>query len=270
VSEPFDLRVVPLDRIVPHEEADARRVDRLVGRLKADEMLVNPPVVAAAGDDDDFVLLDGATRVAAFGALGLRHGIFQVADRARLRLETWCHVLLDIAPDRLLHVLDRVREARLELDSDDDAGGDVDPTMCTLRLVDRRSYVVHPEGGRHPFTALNPFVSAYLSAAVIARTTESSIDTVASDHPDAAGVVTFPHLTIDAVFAAARDGHRLPAGITRFLVPGRVLALNAPLDPLLSDRPLAEHNAWLRDLIAARRARGHIRHYPEAVFVLDD
>jgi hypothetical protein len=151
-----------------------------------------------------------------------------------------------------------------------DGDGDGDPTMCTLRLVDHRTYVVHPEEGRHPFTALNPFVGAYLSAAVIARSTEPSIGAVAADHPDAAGVVTFPDLTVDAVFTAAREGHRLPAGITRFLVPGRVLALNAPLDPLFADRSLEDHNAWLHDLIAARRARGHIRHYPEAVYVLDD
>jgi L-serine kinase (ATP) / ParB family transcriptional regulator, heme-responsive regulator len=259
VGEPFDLRVVPMEAVVPHEEADPHRVERLVGRLDADEVLVNPPVVAAAGDH--FVLLDGATRIAAFNEMGFRYAIVQVAPTSGLRLETWSHVICDVTPDRVVHVLARVPEIRLAEDGD----GDGDPTMCTVRLVDGRTFVVHPTEGRHPFTALNPMVAAYLGISVIARTTAEAVD-----YPDAAGVVVFPRLTVDAVFDAAREGHRLPAGITRFIVAGRVILLNAPLAPLRADRTVDEHNAWLHDLVATRRARGHIRYYPEAVYVLDD
>lgn len=264
MSEPFDLRVVPMESVVPHEEADGHRVERLMGRLSADEVLINPPVVAAV--HDHFVLLDGATRMAALRELGFQHAIVQVAPSGGLRLETWCHVILDITPDRLVHVLGRVSAARLE----EDGEGDGDPTMCTLRLVDGRTFIVHPTEGRHPFTALNPLVGAYLGASMIARTTDATLDTAVTSYPDAAALVVFPRLAVDTVFAAARDGHRLPAGITRFIVAGRVIALNAPLSPLRTERTVAEHNEWLHDLIAARRARGRIRHYPEAVFVLDD
>ncbi|MGH9117928.1 MAG: hypothetical protein ACRD0A_08635 [Acidimicrobiales bacterium] len=268
MGEPFDLRVVPIDAVVPHEEADPHRVERLVGRLEADGRLANPPVVAAVGDH--FVLLDGATRMAALQELGFDHAIVQVAVPERLRLETWCHVILDIDPDRLLRVLDGVADARLEENGDLRPAEHGDHTMCALWLVDGRRFVVHPTGGRHPFAALNPLVAAYLGASVIARTTDVVLASAIADQPDAAALVVFPRLALQTVFAAARDGHRLPAGITRFVVGDRVLALNAPLAPLRSDRTLADHNLWLHDLVAARRARGHIRHYPEAVYVLDD
>ena len=254
MGEPFDLRVVPLAAVVAHEEADPHRVERLIGRLEADGRLANPPVVAAV--DDHFVLLDGATRMAALEALGFAHAIVQVAAPDRLRLETWGHVILDIDPGRLVRVLDGVTDARLEDDGDPGA-------MCTLWLVDGRRFTVHPTGGRHPFTALNPLVAAYLGVSVIARTTEVELESAIADQPDAAALVVFPRLMLDTVFAAAREGHRLPAGITRFIVGDRVIALNAPLAPpagrtVASPSTTSGSTTW-----SPPAGRGHIRHYPE-------
>ena len=285
MAESFDLRVVPLRAVVPHEEADPRRVERLVARLEADGSILNPPVVAASAED--LVLLDGATRLAALRELGYEHVIVQFAAPDRLRLETWSHVILDVAPNRLLDVLGRVEGVVFEESAgDDDAGdapiGDDDDgdgdggaggraaAMCSVALIDGRTFAVRPEGDRHPFTALNPLVAAYLGVAPIARTTDVELTSALADRPGAVALVVFPRLTVDTVFAAARAGHRLPAGITRFIVAGRVISLNAPLAALRGGGSLAEHNRWLEELIAARRAAGRIRHYPEAVFVLDD
>jgi len=70
VSEPFDLRVVELGKVVPHEESEPSRVDRMVARLKHDDCLGNPPIVFEL--DDRFVLIDGANRIAALRVLGYR------------------------------------------------------------------------------------------------------------------------------------------------------------------------------------------------------
>ena len=253
MGEPFDLRVVPAAAVVAHEHADQHRVDKLIGRLEADGCLGNPPVVAEFGD-----------RVAALHQLGYEYVIVQVASLDTLRLETWSHVLLDIEPDRLLDVLGTVDAVRLQ------EHGSGEPVMCTIELVDGRSLVVRPAGERHPFTALNPLVAAYLDATRIVRRITTDLESVVDDQPGTVGIVVFPRLSIDTVFAAARDGHRLPAGITRFLVAGRVIDLNASLAALREPKSLAEHNSWLHELIADRRAGGHIRHYPEAVFVLND
>jgi hypothetical protein len=265
--EPFDLRVVPLGAVVPHEEAEDQRVERLVDRLADDGRLTNPPVVAAV--DDHFVLLDGATRLAAMRRLGFDRMIVQVAGGDGLRLETWSHVILDIEPDLLLGLLGAVDAVRLD-PADPGASAEGDDVMCVVRLVDGRSFAVHPAAGQHPFRALNPFVAAYLDATTIARRIATDLDAVVGDRPGTAALVTFPRLTVDAVFTAARDGHRLPAGITRFIVAGRVIDLNAPLASLREGRPLDADNRWLHDLVAERRLAGRIRHYPEAVYVLDD
>ncbi|HEY0640610.1 MAG TPA: hypothetical protein VGD67_23520 [Pseudonocardiaceae bacterium] len=256
MDDRFELRVVPLGDVVPHEESEPRRVAKIVGRLAGDTVLANPPVVAEA--DGRLVLLDGANRIGALRVLDYRYAIVQVVPPARLRLDMWHHALLDITPERLLTALDAVRGVTL---TEDGADG-----VCRLLVADGREYAVTPDDGVHPFTALGALVGGYVERSVIRRTTEPFTAT----HPDAAAVVRFPSLTLDDVFGAVRVGARLPAGITRFLVDGRVLLLNAPLDPLRSDRPVDELNEWLTGLVAGRRAEGKLRHYPEPVFVLDD
>lgn len=255
MSEPFDLRVVPLTSVVPHEDAEPRRVAKIVSRLAEDTVLGNPPLVADVAGQ--LVLLDGANRMAALHALDYRYAIVQVVPAGDVRLQMWHHALLDVTADRLLAALREVPEVTLWPGTEG---------LCNVALLDGRSFSVHPAAGTHPFLALKSLVTAYLELAVIRRTSEPDL----AVHPDAAAVVAFPQLDTDQVFGAVRDRIRLPAGITRFVVAGRVLLLNAALDPLRSDRPVEELDAWLRGLIAGRKAESRIRHYPDAVFVLDD
>jgi L-serine kinase (ATP) / ParB family transcriptional regulator, heme-responsive regulator len=265
MGEPFDLRVVPLASVVPHEEHEPRRVARIVERLASDTMLSNPPLVVEHADQ--LILLDGANRIAALRVLDYRYAIVQVAPAASVRLAVWHHALLDTTPDRLLDTLAEVPAiALLPTAQATTAQATAAGELCVLGLADGRRYGVLPRAGTHAFAALNALVGAYLDRAVIRRTTVPDL----AVHPDAAAVVAFPQLSTAEVFAAVQAGVRLPAGITRFVVAGRVLLLNATLEPLRSERPVAELNEWLRGLVAGRRAQARIRHYPEAVYVLDD
>jgi len=267
MGEPFDLRVVPLASVVPHEESEPRRVARIVGRLASDTVLGNPPLVAEV--DDRFVLLDGANRISALRMLDYRYAIVQVVPREEVRLEMWHHALLDTTPDRLLAALTAAPAVHLRPAAEGLPAVHLRPAaegLCVVGLADGRRYGVLPDRDAHPFAALNSLVGAYLDRVLVRRTTQPDL----AVHPDAAAVVAFPRLHTSDVFGAVRDGVRLPAGITRFVVTGRVLLLNAALEPLRSDRPVEELNEWLRGLVAGRRAEARIRYYPEAVYVLDD
>jgi hypothetical protein len=72
------------------------------------------------------------------------------------------------------------------------------------------------------------------------------------------------------VLNAAVTENVLPAGITRFLIPGRVLHLNVSLDHLRSDESLARKNAWLNKILAEKLTHRNVRYYQEPVILLEE
>ncbi len=62
----------------------------------------------------------------------------------------------------------------------------------------------------------------------------------------------------------------MPAGVTRFVIPGRVLRLNAHLDTLRRPASLAQKNKWLNEPLTERLARAGARYYQEPVILLDE
>ena len=100
-------------------------------------------------------------------------------------------------------------------------------------------------------------------ADLFARLSELGIVTRTLEHP--------PVFTVEQVMQATQLGNRrFPAGITRFLIPGRVLNLNADLAVLRSDQSLPEKNRWLHAMLQERQQAGAIRYYGEPVYLLDD
>src|SRR5215475_14521965 len=98
-----DLRIVPLDSLVPHEEHDAQRSDPLIERIRAAGTWLNPPVVAPMGDGR-FVILDGANRHYALGALGYQYILVQVVnyETNEVELGTWQHIISGMTPFEFL------------------------------------------------------------------------------------------------------------------------------------------------------------------------
>ena len=93
---------------------------------------------------------------------------------------------------------------------------------------------------------------------------------VVAEFPELAAMVVFPHYSVEQVLLAARSGQLLPAGVTRFIVPGRVLHLDVDLEWLASDTPIADKNRELHEQLQIRHHRGEIRYYREPVYLLDE
>jgi hypothetical protein len=75
---------------------------------------------------------------------------------------------------------------------------------------------------------------------------------------------------MQTVINAAINKVVFPAGITRFMIPGRVLHLNASIQRLCSHESLASKNAWLNKSIAETLTLGKVRYYQESVILLDE
>lgn len=266
------LRIVPANKVFPHEHYDPKRVARLAQRLEEDMFLANPPIVMEM--ENGYMVLDGATRSQAMKSLKFPHMIVQLIHTDDgLRLHTWFHVVRKIAPDALMDVLKTLPQVVLEettvekaLDAMFDSNG-----LCYMEMVDRRVILVRPASGSSRLEALNAFTNTYIEHSHVSRTLESSVINLQHAYDDMTAVVIFPEYTVQQVMQAAQSGRMFPAGITRFVIPGRVLRLNADLHMLQDEtRTLREKNRWLHDLLSEKEGKGRIRYYEEPIYLLDE
>lgn len=270
-KNPLSLRVVALDTVIPHEVVDPQRVVKLTGRLQTEQVLVNPPIVAPI--DGQYVVLDGATRVTAFKQLGYPHIVAQVAlPESGLSLNTWYHIIRQIEPAHLFQLLADLPDIHLiecspqrVLDEMLEYGG-----LCYLHCPNNTAYLVRATAGANRLKALVNLTETYIAAGYITRTLNRDIISLQKEYPDLAALVVFPQYTVEHVLQIAQAGRVLPAGITRFIIPGRVLRLYADLAYLTSNRPLIEKNEWLNQLVLEKLNKGMVRYYQEPVYLLDE
>jgi phosphoglycerate dehydrogenase-like enzyme len=265
------LQVVPLDKVFPHEKVDPRRVEKLVRRFEVENRLSNPPVVAQAGDR--YVVLDGATRTAALKELGYPHVIVQVAvAKEQLGLHTWMHAIRQTKSAHLIKLLQNLPEISLVetnpnkvLDEMMQHGG-----LCHLQTIEGQVFLIQHVQGMNRLDALNKLTEAYIGAYNVTRTLTDDMGQLQHEIPDLAALMVFPEYSVDQVLQIAQAGRVLPAGITRFIIPGRVLRLNADLRHLKSEQSLSEKNKWLHQLLVDKLDKNKIRYYQEPVYLLDE
>ncbi len=271
-ANPLSLRVVPLDRMLPHENYDPVRVNELAKRLSEEATLVNPPLVVEW--EGNYVVLDGATRTTAFKQLEYPHIVVQLIslDDQRLALHTWYHAVCGPAADELIQHLENVPTIALEPVPSDKLQKAVDAgeALCSLIRPDGTGFLAREAAGASPLQALNDLVAAYTEVGSITRTLNTELRILLAEVPDVSLLVIFPQFTLLELLDAATAGELLPAGITRFVIPGRILRLHADLERLKSDEPLALKNSWLNKMLADKMARRRVRFYQEPVILLDE
>lgn len=252
------MRVVPLSRVRRHEEIDPLRVEQLRLRVESEGVQVNPVICAEAGDEG-FVVLDGASRTEALRQLGFEYVVVQVVDPARVTLETWHHVIRNCQPSDVVDQIASHPELILS-----EAKG-------TPRVTTADGTVVSVLGSSlSPNATLSSLVNSYIGRWTASRIIDPAPDIVSWRFPDWSVIVEFPPLDAGEVIEAALGGDLLPAGVTRFLIPERVLRLNARVSLLQGSGSLAAKQEALDALIRARSRAGRVRRYEETVVVLDD
>jgi len=270
------LRFVAIGDLVLHEHHDDTRSLPLVDRLKHDGNLKNPPIVASLGQDDSrYVVLDGANRSTAARMLGLRHLVVQVVnyEAPDFELSTWYHAVAACPRDKLVQVLAMVSKASSQ---------DMSLLRARAALARREiiSYMVWDdghvsaiEGGRtlaERVALLNAVVNAYKECSIIYRTQTDQIEEIQRYYEDVVAVVIFPRYEPAEIIELARNSGRLPAGITRHVIPYRALRINIPLLRLAEDVPLEEKNAWLAAWMRQKLASKQMRYYQESTWLFDE
>ena len=278
-SETLDLEIVPIEQVVPHEHIDMKRVSRLMERLEDDARLVNPPITTYW--KDRYIILDGATRYGSLQRLGYPHVIVQVVDKdqAGFQLHTWYHAIsAEEGPEAETHFaqlearLKEIDGLRLQRLNADEAQNALKSPDALCYFIDRQGQMTLAEAAYRAskLVVMNAIVDLYNAWGKVERTLLTDMDRLLAQFPNLVTVAVFPQFRPEDVFDAAADGNLLPAGLTRFVIPGRILRLNADLERLKRDEPLAEKRAWFNEFLTGKLSRSRLRVYQEPVVLLDE
>lgn len=265
-----DLRIVPSDAALLHEESNPERVAGLRRRLEAEGVLRNPPV-AAALEAGAYVILDGANRVTALREVGVRDQLLQAIDYddPAVLLDVWAHALP--TDDLLLGREGPGGAGWRAMPSGAVRAALEDGWLACGVLTPSRSYGLPAQGSLADRVAmLAGVVARYKGRASIYRVQAADLDALGPEFGQSASLVLFPRLTKAEIRAIARLAVKLPSGISRHVVPLRALRVNLDLAILRASEPAAAKQARLDALIRARFLEHRVRHYPESTVLYDE
>ncbi len=271
MSNPLSLEVVSINDIFPHEHIDLRRVNILLKKLSDAAVFTNPLIVMK--HEEKYIVLDGATRCTAFKKLNFKHIIVQIiSENDDIVLDRWFHAIRKIDKSKLIKLLEDIPEIYITENKSDKIIKNIKRHgwLCYLHTADDKIYYIKSAPDINPLEALNKLTNKYIEASHVSRTTTRNVENVLDKYPDAAGVMVFPKYEITDVIETTKHGKIFPAGITRFLIPGRVMRINTDLNYLKSDVSIEEKNDWLNNTITERYANDTVRYYREPVYLLDE
>lgn len=269
------LKILPLERLILHEDHDMQRTLPLVDKLRAQGILRNPPIVMQLPDDSSrYMVLDGANRVTSLHEMEFPHIVAQVVgvDDPHVNLQTWNHVIWGKDTDALLGALQDIEGIDLiSVDTHKSMDAPKYPPL-QLRLPNERFYILWEAPSDLPthIETLHKIVNTYKTSASLDRTSQTLIDHFKKVYPDLAALVIFPSFKIKTVLKLAAQNVILPTGITRFTVSPRVLHLNYPLHELSSGKPLEYKEAYLQHWVDDHVKHKRVRHYAEQTFLFDE
>lgn len=270
-----DLRIVPSDSLVLHEETEGDRTGRLGERLRQEGRLKNPPIVAAMPEGERFVVLDGANRTTSLRAMGAPHLLVQVVDYDNVQLDTWNHVVTGMQEGELFGAVRGVVGLSLTKGTLTQARRLLTARRCLGYLVCSHGEVYLMRGEVslvEEARLLKQVVRAYKDIGKIYRIkTDNAFEQGMLYEEPVTAVVVFPRFTPADIINLATMDEKMPTGITRHIIPMRALRVNFPLSVLMDGGMGLEQKEqvlalWLQERLQA----GGVRAYQESTVLFDE
>lgn len=275
-SELPEIRIIPIEKLVLHETEDPERTKRLQERLRADGFLKNPVIVGKVKCNGSwFLLLDGVHRVCGLKKLGCRDVVAQIIDysSADLTVHTWYHLIYGFESRYLLRKMRDIGDVNLERTNRKRAEMLLKRKKIVSYLLFKNGdiFVIKSKDDLKTRTVkLTEIVNVYGATSQIYRVSKGEIDFLLEESQDATAVLVIPVYEKKDIVNLAIDDVKLPAGITKHVVPKRVLGLNIDLALLRVEISIEDKNKLLQEIIKQRVVNKRTRFYPEPVFVLNE
>jgi len=270
-----DLRMLMTSNLIPHEDHDPRRLEKLCQRLRQDGYLKNPPVVAPIPDTDRCIILDGANRVMSFQMMNIPHIVAQLVSYADpgVVLDTWYHIVSGMKIEEFEQALTQVTGLRCKPCNLEEARAALATNHAAAYIICHSGIrmVISPQGELlNDIHLLNNIVGAYKGKADIFRASNDIWEIQKPFYPQITALVVFPRYSPSDILTVAANGFRIPSGVTRHIIPNRALHINIPLSVMEEDWPQSRKEDWLKEWLMERMAANSIRYYSESTFSFDE
>lgn len=273
IGELPDLKIIPVDQIVFHEEPDTERSSSLEVFLQKEGKIKNPPIVAYYNDHNRSILLDGANRITALKNLGVKDVIVQRIDLfdPELIFLNWHHAIEKLSKDSFLKKIQRIDGLQIKNVERNESNNFDDHGLCKIAFRDGSLY--HIESGSDLITKidhLNKLTAIYHGFDFMDRVSYTNLEHLKQNYAEFCSVVSFRKISKEDLIRIIENGSKLPSGVTRIILPKRALRLNVPLDILRFEAPIEEKNHWLQKRINMQVKDKSIRFYFEPTFLFDE
>jgi hypothetical protein len=271
------LKIIPLEDIILHEDHSPERAERLAKRITEDTKLRNPILVSRINKIGKYMVLDGATRTTALKSLGFRDVLTQVVNYYSndITLDTWHHLIPARGRNGFFEDLTSRYGVIFENASMQKA-----ETLLRKRQImsyflffDNTCLTLRESTGK-PSEQVKKLRDVVLGCETLGKIVRIHYTEVGESLRKDSSVFManiFPSYSKEELIRFAQSGIRLPAGITRHIVPGRVLGFEMQTSFLRSHKiSVHKKNELLQKMLEQKIVQNNMRFYPESVFVFND
>ncbi|MCI0448930.1 MAG: hypothetical protein L0Y79_03975 [Chlorobi bacterium] len=272
-GEKFELKLIKSDEVLLHEECEDNRYKRLIERFSEEKVLYNPLIVGRY--KDKFILIDGANRFEALKQMGCRAILAQLVNykNSKVRLKSWYHFVNEMTMDELKDYLNKAGlshkkwSASLRIKK---GIAKVNQVVVVSKNGEAISIKLSRDltGTLKSLCGLNKFYESRFNYMRIDSDTD--IRNVDELSPDDGLLFVYPSFTKEHIVKISNLKQKLPAGITRHLIPNRVLHIKLLIDSLITDQNLEHRNNELEKFIKYKIDTKKVRLYKEPILVFDE
>lgn len=270
----FDLKLLRISDIKLHETTETKRLRNIYDRISQSRYLFNPVIVGL--HKNDLILIDGANRLSTLKDIGCKLSIAQVIDydNYKIKLKNWNHLVYDVSIEYFLKYFDKNKIQYRFLKYRE--GVKIRNSKLYHILIsdiqsDKTILVTLPRGFKDVVNELNKFTKLYFNKFPFDRSEEEIKYSDLRKYTRRKGVlVEFPKFKKHHVINAAKNGYKIPAGITRHILINRVLHVMYEIANLKDDKDIDKKTKELQKYLINKIDNNKVRQYRESVIVFDE
>lgn len=268
-GEKFELRLLKASEILLHEECEDNRSSKLVERFEKEKVLYNPLIVALISGK--LILIDGANRFEALRKLECKSILAQIVDYESpgVQLKSWYHFVSEMNMQEIVQFLEENSIKFGKWNRTDKLS-----SLSIVGVVSKKGEAICIDFGSdleamlEALSRMNRFYESRYSYTRIDSDTD--ITDISSLSPDDGLLIVYPAFKKEDIVKISGLTQKLTAGISRHLIPNRVLHIKILIDALKKDEHLEKRNYDLEQFIQYKIDTKKVRLYKEPILVFDE